>query len=179
VRHLLLLILTSLSLLAVQPLPNGATVSWDQPIGPGFSNWSYFVWRTLPPATNWLFLGQVNTRTYFTSNLVVEGTMYGVSGNFESNNIVRATDIGVAGWPPSFSATAGTVKLTPTGGVRVATNQWTKVSYDMKMFTEYLRFSTPTNGVVVVEHRVSSNRPYLFMLYLSPTNPPPLGAALK
>lgn len=168
-----LFLLFPISLLAVQPMPNGAVLSWEQPAGAGFSNWTYFIWRTLPPGTNWNFLLQVNANSYATSNLVIEGTMYGVSGNYESNRTWYATDIGVAGWPPSFSALAGTLRITPSGGVRVITNQWTKVSYDLKTFTEWLRFHNPTSGVILVEHMVSSNRPYLFMSYPNPTNPPP------
>jgi hypothetical protein len=85
-----------------------------------------------------------------------------------------SSDIGVAAWPPAISTPQNTMRLTPTNGYAVESNRWIKVSGDLITFQDWIRIR-PFGSNIIVEHRASPIRPYLFMSYPTVnTNTPPI-----
>lgn len=99
------------SALAVQPMPDGTLVAWDAASQAGWSNYSYNVWRQVPPATNWNFLGSTNGTQFKIQGAVVPGTMFGVSSTAQSNAVFASGDIGVAAAPPDTNFGSGSLRL--------------------------------------------------------------------
>lgn len=162
--------------IGVQPAPDGVTIGWERSTQPGWSNFSYSIWQYLPGNTNATWLANTNGTNFYKAGAVLDGTMFGVSTIAQSNGVFKAGDIGIAPWPPTYGITPGSIRITPIGGVSVLTGRWVNVSYDMKTNRESLRFQIQTNGTVRVEHKVATDRPYLFMTYpLTPVPPLPGG----
>ena len=165
--------------MAVQPLPDGATINWSASTDKGWSNFSYSVWYYLPNSTNAIWVTNTTAISFKKTTPILDGTMFGVTVTAQTNGFWKTGDVGIAPWPPLLSYGPGSVRITPNGGVEVDTNKWVKLSYDLKTFTETLRFNILTNGRVRVEHSVSTSRPALFMAYPTPPAPPPAPGAAK
>lgn len=106
--------------MAVQPMPNGARIQWDSPLPSGWSNYSYSVWRQLPPTTNWFLLGQTNGLEWFIAGPIIPGSVFGVTATAQSNAVFRNSDMGVAAAPPDTNYGAGSLKLVgPVNALRI------------------------------------------------------------
>jgi len=161
---------------ATQPMPDGLRVNWAQDTNAQ----AFYLWMASPNSTTWnLFLGTVpgTATNYLHTNAVADGTHFGVSVLKKpacTNCPATESDIGQAAWPPSPSVGPNTVRITPVGGVRLDTNRWARVSYDLVTFSDLFKVHNPAPGVVRVEHSPNGQRPFLFMAYPAATNAPPL-----
>jgi len=164
----ILTLLGALVAFGVQPFPGGVRINWDR----ATNDLSFYVWRLNPPSTNWQFLGATTNTTFLYTNQFPDGTMFGITANqkFGNNICCVAADVGVAGWPPSISTPQKTIRLTPTNGYTVETGKWVKVSSDLVMFSDWMKFGISGTNVNI-EAKTSPLKPYLFMMY--PTNPSP------
>lgn len=155
------LLLAAVGGFAVQPLPNGVRIQWDASVQSGWSNWSYSVWMQPPNTSNWLFLvSTTNTQTLLTNSFPA-GTMYGVTSLAVTNGSARASDVGVAPWPPDIRTTNQSVRLIPESPWRVPTNVMLSRSTDLKTFTARERYHIAGSNVLV-EHFDSAVEPRLF-----------------
>jgi hypothetical protein len=161
-----------LRLAATPPTPNGLTLTVDAPPA-GYSNFNFYWWVQPPLLGNWIGAGFGTNATLRITN-PIPNALYGVTALGQSNLLWRTMDIGIAGWEPDIRATNRLLRITAPGGIRVATGQWINVSLDLKTWTQQLRFHNPTQGVIIVEHKVSTNTPGLFMAYPAPLPTPPL-----
>lgn len=163
----------------VQPMPDGLRIQWEADTNAQ----SFNVWMATPGSTNWNFwlTNAPGTSTnFFYAGAVADNTHFGVTVVKKPSCltcVAAESDIGQAAWPPNINAGPGTVRVTPAGGVRLATNQWARVSYDLVAFSDLLRVHNPAAGVVKVEHAPSGARPYLFMAYPTVAAAPAFSAA--
>jgi hypothetical protein len=158
-------------LMGVQPMPDGATLSWSPPSLPGWSNIEYSVWAFLPNSTNAIYLTNTIQLTYRIAGPIITGTMFGVATIAQTNGVWRTGDVGIAHWPPDIAYGPGSVLLTPKSPWTVPTNQWLKQSSDMKTWETIEKFGFSGSNVLVWFRDITNGRAGFFAVP-SPTNPP-------
>lgn len=161
-------LLLAVKLWAVQPMPGGVQVRWQQSQG----EINYAVWMRVLPDTNWVLLGNSVATTFTYTNPVPPNVMIGVTAlKFTNGVCCAAEDVGIAHWPPDIATPAKTVTLTPVGGYTVETGKWVKVSYDLFSWEDLIRMQIKGTNILL-EHKASPVRPHLFIEYPTAVSAP-------